>query len=98
MMTVSDKSANVEFTLREYTRLHILVSERETELDESLEICDQHEYLEIRQLQAKLEGILAMIKTEQKIREKQKDKDKETEEKLRRLQIKELGELATECE
>jgi hypothetical protein len=85
MMTVSNKSANVEFTLKEFTRLHILVSEKETELDESLDKCDQHEYLEIKQLQAKLEGILAMIKVEEKLRKQQEEADKETKLELERL-------------
>jgi hypothetical protein len=98
MMTITDKSANIEFTLKEFTRLHILVSDKQTQLEDNLSNCDSHDWLEVMQLQAKLEGILALIHKKIDERKIKTQIEKDTEDEIMRLRIKELSSVTIEAE
>jgi hypothetical protein len=86
MMTVSDKSANVEFTVEEYDVLNSLTSERMADMKNKLKSYDPHKYIKMRQLNAKLESVLSMIEYEKKQKEEQKVIDKITQDKLSELE------------
>lgn len=72
MMTVSDKSANIDFSEREYEALLFLTADKIGEMKSKLKDCDRHKYIEMCQLNAKLESILTMINYEKRQKEEQK--------------------------
>jgi len=83
-MTVSNKSANIEFSEHEYDILSCLASEKITDMNSRLKECDRYKYIEICQLKAKLESIVAMINYQKKMDDEQKTKYHETMEDVKK--------------
>lgn len=61
MMTISDKSANIEFTEKEYELLGSILDEKIADMEHRLDEIDGYKYIKVYQLSAKIRCILTLI-------------------------------------
>lgn len=98
MMIITDKSINTEFTYAEIMIIENLLVERRAEMWNSLDTTDEHMFLKMCQLQAKISGVIHLIDHEKKLTQERIVKDKINDEKIQKALFKELGEAAINCE